>query len=266
MGFFASTGILNQRGFFSAPLSAAPPAFSPTDIAGLKLWLKADAGVTESGGSVTSWADQSGQGNNATASGTPTLVTNSLNGKSGISLDGEGTDDGFLTTAVLSLAYNTPVTLFGVVKASASDVRGDQPSARWFMNKGGFQDFGIGFTFGAYFGDLDFAGMIGSIAESDVNFIGDSLGENQANIASLTNDGSNVTFYQNGTQKATASNSTYSYTSSSNNGFSIGYQSAAVDEFYCKCIVYELLIYNSSLSTANRQSVESYLNGRYAIY
>lgn len=265
MGFFASSGILNRRGFFSPPTAAAP-AFSPTDIAGLKLWLKADAGVTESGGSVTSWADQSGQGNNATASGTPTLVTNSLNGKSGISLDGEGTDDGFLTTAVLSLAYNTPVTLFGVVKASASDVRGDQPSARWFMNKGGFQDFGIGFTFGAYFGDLDFAGMIGSIAESDVNFIGDSLGENQANIASLTNDGSNVTFYQNGTQKATASNSTYSYTSSSNNGFSIGYQSAAVDEFYCKCIVYELLIYNSSLSTANRQSVESYLNGRYAIY
>lgn len=74
MGFFQSSGILNKRGFFSAP-TAATPAFSPTDIAGLKLWLKADAGVTESGGSVTSWADQSGNGNNATATDTPTLST-----------------------------------------------------------------------------------------------------------------------------------------------------------------------------------------------
>lgn len=33
MGFFASTGILNQRGFFSAPVSAAPPAPSGIPVA-----------------------------------------------------------------------------------------------------------------------------------------------------------------------------------------------------------------------------------------
>ena len=34
MGFFASSGILNQRGFFSAPVSAAPPAPSGIPVAG----------------------------------------------------------------------------------------------------------------------------------------------------------------------------------------------------------------------------------------
>ena len=33
MGFFASSGILNRRGFFSAPVSAAPPAPSGIPVA-----------------------------------------------------------------------------------------------------------------------------------------------------------------------------------------------------------------------------------------
>lgn len=63
--------------------SSAPPPFSPTDIAGLKLWLKADAGVTLNGSTVSAWADQSGNGNDATQSvaiAQPTFVANALNG------------------------------------------------------------------------------------------------------------------------------------------------------------------------------------------
>ena len=233
---------------------------------GLSLWLKADAGVTLSGSNVTAWADQSGNGNNATASGTPTLVANSLNGKSGISLDGEGSNDGFLTSPIFSLAYNTPISLFGVVKASASTVRGDQLAARWFINKGDSGDFGIGFTFGGYDSSLEFSAILGSIATSDTNLSGDSLGENQANIASLISNGSTSTFYQNGTSKNSANNSDFDLTNSSNNGFSIGYQAAVVDEFFCNCIVYELLIYNRAITTPERQQVEAYLNTKYAIY
>jgi hypothetical protein len=214
---------------------------------------------------VTTWADQSGNGNNATASGTPTLVANSLNGKSGISLDGQGSNDGFLTSPIFSLAYNTPISLFGVVKASASTVRGGQAAARWFMNKGGSEDFGIGFTFGGYQSSLEFSGFLGSIITSDINLLGDSLGENQANIASLISNGSTSTFYQNGTSKNSANNSELDFTNSSNNGFSIGYQAAVVDEFFCNCIVYELLIYNRAVSSTERQQVEAYLMDKYEI-
>jgi hypothetical protein len=48
---------------------------------GLKIWLKADAGVTTSGSNVTAWADSSGNGNNySLGAGTPVLLT----GASGI--------------------------------------------------------------------------------------------------------------------------------------------------------------------------------------
>ncbi|KYG02836.1 hypothetical protein BE21_54215 [Sorangium cellulosum] len=51
---------------------------------GLKLWLRADAGITASAGKVSSWQDQSGNGNtaaNPAAAAQPTLVSNALNSK-----------------------------------------------------------------------------------------------------------------------------------------------------------------------------------------
>lgn len=45
MGFLASNGILNRKGFFGGV--TAQPAFSPLNISGLKLWVSADYGVTE---------------------------------------------------------------------------------------------------------------------------------------------------------------------------------------------------------------------------
>jgi Concanavalin A-like lectin/glucanases superfamily len=47
---------------FDAPFDAG---FSPTSLAGLVLWLRADLGVSLNGGKVSAWADQSGNGNNA---------------------------------------------------------------------------------------------------------------------------------------------------------------------------------------------------------
>ena len=57
---------------------------------GLQLWLDANTGVTISGGIVTTWADQSGNGNNVTGSGTtaPTFLTSGLNGHPTVQFDG----------------------------------------------------------------------------------------------------------------------------------------------------------------------------------
>ena len=54
-----------NRKIFRHKAPSAP--FSPTDIAGISLWLKADAGVTVSDDFVTAWADQSGNGNNCSS-------------------------------------------------------------------------------------------------------------------------------------------------------------------------------------------------------
>ncbi len=49
-------------------------------ISGLVLWLDANKGVTTSGSDISTWADQSTQGNDASAgSSTPTLASSSIN-------------------------------------------------------------------------------------------------------------------------------------------------------------------------------------------
>ncbi|MHB9131956.1 MAG: alpha-amylase family protein [Armatimonadota bacterium] len=97
----------------SAVLSAL--AFQPTDLPGLKLWVRADAGVTKDAeGRVSRWADGTGNGNDfaqATPGLQPVLVENAANGKPAIRFD--GVDDG------LALATAIPVSgksVFAVVK------------------------------------------------------------------------------------------------------------------------------------------------------
>jgi hypothetical protein len=66
---------------------------APLRITGLKLWVKADAGVTAVGGFVSSWADQSGNGNHlvqATAANEPQFVAGEANGLPVVRFDGAG--------------------------------------------------------------------------------------------------------------------------------------------------------------------------------
>ena len=65
MPLYSATCPLPKNQMLRRHQASAP--FSPTDIAGISLWLKADAGVTVSGGFVTAWADQSGNGNNCSS-------------------------------------------------------------------------------------------------------------------------------------------------------------------------------------------------------
>ncbi len=68
----------------SSPFLAlgSAPKFSPTQLGtGIKLWLKADTGITQSGGLISAWADQSSNTNHATASSNkPTFVSSALGG------------------------------------------------------------------------------------------------------------------------------------------------------------------------------------------
>lgn len=63
----------------------------PSQMSGLVTWLRADQGVTQSGGVVSQWSDLSGNGNNAsqaTSGSRPTVVSNVINGKPVIRFDG----------------------------------------------------------------------------------------------------------------------------------------------------------------------------------
>jgi hypothetical protein len=66
-------------------------ALTEPPASGLQIWYKADVGVTSSAGKVSAWADQSGNGRNATqgtSTAQPSLVVDALNGKPVISFNG----------------------------------------------------------------------------------------------------------------------------------------------------------------------------------
>lgn len=71
------------------PMGAStPPPWAPNQKSGLLFWYKADVGVTAVAGIIAAWADQSGNGHTAVASGTsggPTLNLAVQNGKPGVS-------------------------------------------------------------------------------------------------------------------------------------------------------------------------------------
>jgi len=79
---------------YSTDIITYEQPFDPSDIANMVLWLDADLGLTLSGADVTTWADQSTQGNDVTQGTTinkPDYSASSLNGHGTIVFD--GTDD-----------------------------------------------------------------------------------------------------------------------------------------------------------------------------
>ncbi len=108
---------------------ATSPAVPPT---GLVSWLRADAGVTSSGGNVSQWTDQSPAGNNAvqsTSGNQPSLVAGSLQGLPVIHFNGS---NGYL--ALPACISND----FSMVVAFRSST-GEGAGGGWY-NAGGIVD------------------------------------------------------------------------------------------------------------------------------
>lgn len=87
------------------------------DLANLKLWLKADQGITQTAGSISEWKDQSGNINNAVqpmAEFQPTLIASELNGKPVVRFD--GVDDDLAAASSPSLANTGDISSFFVVR------------------------------------------------------------------------------------------------------------------------------------------------------
>ncbi|RMG96173.1 MAG: hypothetical protein D6706_10620, partial [Chloroflexi bacterium] len=108
-------------------------AFSPADIPGLQLWLRADAGVWQDsvggtpavndGDVVGAWEDQSGNGNHATQATTtnkPIYWTNVVNGKPVVRFDGVDDDLALSSSTIMNFERIDTWTFFFVVKLNTS--------------------------------------------------------------------------------------------------------------------------------------------------
>jgi len=96
---------------------------APIPTSGLQLWLKADAGVTLNGSSVSKWTDQSSNGNDAfelDSPRQPLFVRDGLNGKPVIRFD--GVDDRLGLTGSKRMSQ---ISLFIVLKIDSSALESD---------------------------------------------------------------------------------------------------------------------------------------------
>jgi len=112
---------------FGVIASSKQSVFNPLSVAGCKLWLKADVGITKDGGDlVSNWADQSGNSNDlaqATGTNQPLWVDSAHASKPTIRFDGV---DNFLQIQPFATGSHTqPVTIF-IVCTIPSDSGGNR--------------------------------------------------------------------------------------------------------------------------------------------
>ena len=262
MGFFATSGILNRRGFFGGS------QFSPSNIAGLSLWLDATTGlfdatsggnsVTTDGGSVARWEDQSGNSRHitqATLASQPILKTAIQNGKNIIRFD--GTNDILRRSGAFVHAQGA-ATIFVVVSANTGV--NDR-----FMNEGRTAN-----TTSLYMPIISANATQfnvlyrldnNTIPLNNVNF-GVAFNGTGFKLVCAVDSGTNFAGFIN---KVTTNNQNYSRGTVTLDTFAIGGWATTIERDFFPGDVAEVVIYNTALGTSDRQSVENYLYSKWGI-
>jgi len=220
---------------------------------GLSLWLKADTGVTLSGADVTVWADQSGNGFNATSPATkPTFISSSINSKPAISFNN---DSSWMQIPQNSIGNSGNISIFVVLNYVSGAV---------ILNKG------------------DAASFEATVWELTTNtgfgFVNDDGEEFSWNVVPVS-PATNIPLLLEGFSSAGVSQLAFNGTnsgdpSSANVGFNAisqyigigggGDGGSAVSPLDAR--IAEIIIYNRQVTSPERQQVEAYLNAKYAIY
>lgn len=241
-----------RRGTMAGRGIAAP--FSPSDIAGLQLWLKADAitGLVD-GDPVGTWADSSGNARDATqatAAAKPLYKVSIVNGKPVVRFDGV---DDLLTVA--SFAQPAEWTAFAV----AAKVTGTSVDAILNTDNGGGS---------RHAQQLRFSGnsTVQSIAFNTAPgaFTDGEGGTNTGfQVLSAVRSAAAVQAWVNGTSGG--STATTGTPAAPSVAAWLGMTSGASTSENLTGDIAEILYYNSALSTADRDAVESHLGAKYGI-
>jgi len=232
-----SVVITNSFSSVTGSVATLSVVLAPTVTSGLKLWLAADHGITNAPStSINYWPDQSGNGNNAThsGSGSPEYLTNVINGYPAVQFTssfGMGLPN-FLTGTTGAEAY-------AVVKSTAVY------SSLWVMG-------GAGTVYP--YGDGTIREAFGSTISQNLGLSAQPL--SQYNLYNVAGENGNWSAWLNGVLQYGTTNNTYDYSTSPILGYATGASSLSGD-------IAEVLVYNRVLSTAERQAVSAYLDMKY---
>lgn len=209
---------------------------------------------------VTNWADQSGNGRDASpVDVSPTLNSSDLNSKPTISLSSVAGG----TNKSLQI-FGNPMGASGatafVVNYVDSGVFGEDANGALLGNFGSASDgshWPYGFTNSVY---DSFA------TDTRKDDLGLPTGITDWNIYSVYSQDNDWKLFCNGTEFYSDSSNVYSNAVANSTSLYIGMQNNADSDQIFKGKVAEVVVYNRVLTTQERQQVEAYLNAKYAIY
>jgi hypothetical protein len=229
--------------------------FQPVDIAGCQLWLDSadNTALALSGSNVTTWYDKSGNGNNGTATGTPVLTANSINGYQSIYL----ADAPYFLGSV-SISTST-LTCFAVATTNVTMPNGRGRDQRLVSLENltnvdyGRIDGTIALFNQATTSTIATWRVTGPLANNAITTSTPFIAVSQYN-------GANAFLWYTGTAgTSTGGGSTGNFGITK---YGIGNQANPTTEYW-NGYIGEVIIYNTALSTSQRQQVEAYLSWKW---
>ena len=229
--------------------------FTPVSVAGCQLWLDGadttSSSMILSGSTVNTWKDKSGNGYNFTQTSYSTSLPPLSNITTGTGVY-FGSLQGLFNT---SFPFPTTYTIFSVANQTTNN-----GAYQYILHSPYNADYII--FFGALNGN--FATFTGSGGWNDVNANSPSSSiantSNTASLVSCTNNGTTLTPYFNAVAMTTKNGANASAT-----GITLGDTDTAHPRQPWLGTVGEMIIYNSILSTPQRQSIEGYLAQKWGL-
>jgi hypothetical protein len=226
--------------------------FAPTSIAGCALWLdgKDPAGTgtpPSTGATVSTWVDKA-DGKNATATGSPTYL-----GGGGINFNG--------SAYFLNQTFTQNLSQRSIFIVMQETVRNNVYGVLALIpTPSSGTDFGTttGFSVETSNG-LRFYGMNGSY-HSDI-------GNTSLLVKAIYNDNMNVTAGSGFVNGTNATNVNAGYTAGTCSGYGVAsrWVGSISTSYALNGVIYEIIIFNTPLSLANRQNVEGYLAQKWGL-
>ena len=230
-------------------------AQSPGNVStNLQLWLKADAGVTGTA-PVTAWADQSGNGFDATAATGPDLVTNQLNFNPTLDFTSGSSEYLEITSGILGAAAYTDAWVYAVSKTDNSAITNTLFNENLSGTNEGFNVLLTWSNANAYydFGDRAGAGRLnGAWGGTDGAY-------NMWTFGTSTGTGT-----PNGTRKAISkdglvflSNNNNDGATGNNSNFYVGGRYTGASNYYFDGEIAELIVYTAVPSILEQEKILS---------
>jgi hypothetical protein len=248
IGFIAGSYTTSQNVVTIGSASGVLNAF-------MTCWLRSDAFVTYSGSNVSFWADQSGQAYNASQSNSsnqPSLVVNSINGLPAINFNGTSS---FMQFPTGFNNFAQGLSIFLVVKPTAATALSQIIN----LGTGSSNDYNFGIEINSSSEAEFFVYTSAGSGMTSVSY-GSTIGTS-AQLIEVIQTGTNATILTNGANPVTNASMNSIPEPTGRTANYLGQASGGGNYFNGE--IAEVIIYNTALSTVQRQAVESYLISKF---